>query len=59
MPQQAPGSRTSAATEEHMRRAAVRNASEPTTLAKAVRTVREAIRLGLIDRSEVATGGDQ
>ncbi len=59
MPKQARGSRTYAANQEHMRRAAVRSASDPAKLAKAVRTVREGIRLGLIDRSEVATGGGQ
>jgi hypothetical protein len=56
---QASGGRTSAATQEHMRRAAMRSARDHAKLAKAVRTVREAIRLGLIDRSEVATGGEQ
>ena len=40
-----------------MRRAAMRAASNPAKLAKAVRTVREAVHLGLLDLSDVQSGG--
>jgi predicted amidohydrolase YtcJ len=57
MPESQPEGLTAAAVAEHMRRAALRHASDPLKRARALRTVRAALDLGIVTLDEIAGPG--